>query len=105
LGTKLTFSTTFHPQTDGQSKRVIQVLEDLLRASVLDFSDRWDLKLPLIEFTYNNSYQASIEMAPYEALYGRKFRSPILWDDVGERTEIGPDVVEQTAEADKRIRG
>ncbi|KZV52548.1 Gag protease polyprotein [Dorcoceras hygrometricum] len=86
LGTKLNFSTSFHPQTDGQSERVIQILEDLLRASVLDFAESWDFKLPLIEFAYNNSYQASIEMAPYEALYGRKCRSPILWDDVGERT-------------------
>ncbi|KZV49201.1 hypothetical protein F511_41935, partial [Dorcoceras hygrometricum] len=104
LGTKLTFSTSFHPQTDGQSERVIQVLEDLLRTSVLDFSYSWDSKLLLIEFTYNNSYQASIEMTPYEALYGSKYRSPILWDDIGERTEIGPDVIEQTAEAIKIIR-
>ncbi|KZV18741.1 Retrotransposon protein, Ty3-gypsy subclass [Dorcoceras hygrometricum] len=104
LGTKLTFSTAFHPQTDGQSERVIQTLEDLLRACVLDFVDSWDFKLPLLEFTYNNSYQASIEMAPYEALYGRKCRSPIHWDDVGERTKIGPDIIEQTSEAIKRIR-
>ncbi|KZV21106.1 Retrotransposon protein, Ty3-gypsy subclass [Dorcoceras hygrometricum] len=104
LGTKLTFSTAFHPQTYGQSERVIQILEDLLRACVLDYADSWDTKLPLVEFAYNNSYQASIEMAPYEALYGRKYRSSIHWDDVGERTEIGPDIVEQTAEAIKRIR-
>ncbi|KZV41358.1 Retrotransposon protein, Ty3-gypsy subclass, partial [Dorcoceras hygrometricum] len=104
LGTKLTFSTAFHPQTDGQSERVIQILEDLFRASVLDFSDSWDFKFPVIEFTYNSSYQASIEMAPYEALYGRKCRLPILWDDIGEITEIGPDIVEQTTEAIKRIR-
>ncbi|KZV36667.1 hypothetical protein F511_39465, partial [Dorcoceras hygrometricum] len=90
LGTKLTFSTTFHPQTDGQSERVIKILEDLLRACVLDYAESWDTKLPLVEFAYNNSYQASIEMAPYEALYGRKCRSPIHWDDVGERTELGP---------------
>ncbi|KZV53065.1 hypothetical protein F511_03978 [Dorcoceras hygrometricum] len=83
LGTKLTFSTAFHPQTDGQSERVIKILEDLLRACVLDYSDSWDTKLPLVEFAYNNSYQNSIEMAPYEALYGRKCRSPIHWDDVG----------------------
>ncbi|KZV50356.1 hypothetical protein F511_10696 [Dorcoceras hygrometricum] len=104
LGTKLTFSTAFHPQTDGQSERIIQTLEDLLRACVLNFADGWDFKLPLVEFTYNNSYQALIEMAPYEALYGRKCRSPIHWDDVGERTEIGPYIIEQTAEAIKRIR-
>ncbi|KZV25809.1 Retrotransposon protein, Ty3-gypsy subclass [Dorcoceras hygrometricum] len=104
MGTKLTFSTAFHPQTDGQSERVIQTLEDLLRACVLDYADSWDSKLPLVEFTYNNSYQDSIEMAPYEALYGRKCRSPIHLDDAGERSEIGPDIIEQTAEAIKRIR-
>ncbi|KZV45812.1 hypothetical protein F511_39205 [Dorcoceras hygrometricum] len=104
LGTKLTFSTAFHPQTDGQSERVIQTLEDLLRACVLNFAESWDSKLPLVEFTYNNSYQASIEMAPYEALYGRKCISLIHWDDVGEKTEIGPDIIEQTSEAIKRIR-
>ncbi|KZV44573.1 DNA/RNA polymerase superfamily protein [Dorcoceras hygrometricum] len=93
LGTKLTFSTSFHPQTDGQSERVIQILEDLLRACVVDFADSWDSKLPLVEFAYNNSYQASIEMAPYEALYGRKCRSPIHLDDVGERIEIGITIV------------
>ncbi|KZV45850.1 hypothetical protein F511_22551 [Dorcoceras hygrometricum] len=77
MGTKLTFSTAFHPQTDGQSEMVIQTLEDLFRACTLDFAESWDSKFPLVEFTYNNSYQASIEMAPYEALYGRKCRSPI----------------------------
>ncbi|KZV53684.1 DNA/RNA polymerase superfamily protein, partial [Dorcoceras hygrometricum] len=84
--TNLTFSTAFHLQTDGQSKRVIQTLGDLLHACTLDFSESWDVKLTLVEFTYNNSYQASIEMAPYEALYGRKCRSPINLDVVGERT-------------------
>ncbi|KZV48305.1 Gag protease polyprotein [Dorcoceras hygrometricum] len=77
MGTKLTFITAFHPQTDGKSERVIQTLDDLLRACVLNFVDSWDSKLPLVEFTYNNSYQDSIEMAPYEALYGRKCRSQI----------------------------
>ncbi|KZV37994.1 hypothetical protein F511_30281 [Dorcoceras hygrometricum] len=71
---------------------------------VLDFADSWDSKLPLVEFAYNSSYQATIEMAPYKALYGRKCRSPIHWDDVGKRTEIGPDVIEQTSKAIKRIR-
>jgi hypothetical protein len=76
LGTKLNFSTAFHPQTDGQSKRTIQILEDILRACVLDFKGSWIDHLTLVEFAYNNSYQASIEMAPYEALYGRRCRSP-----------------------------
>ncbi|KAL4183259.1 hypothetical protein AMTRI_Chr11g154280 [Amborella trichopoda] len=84
MGKRLTFSTAFHPQTDGQSKRTIQILEDMLRACVIDFTGSWDDYLPLIEFSYNNSFQASIQMAPYEALYGRKCRLPICWDEVGE---------------------
>ena len=77
MGTNLKFSITFHPQTDGLSERTIQTLEDMLRACVIDFKGSWDEHLPLVEFTYNNSYQASIKAAPYEALYGRKCRSPI----------------------------
>ena len=77
LGTKLPFSTAFHPQTDGQSERVIQILEDLLRCCTLDFGGSWSEHLSLVEFSYNNSYQASIGMAPYEALYGRPCRSPL----------------------------
>ena len=77
-------STTFHPQTDGQSERIIQVLEDMLRAFVLDHQGSWEEHLPLVEFSYNNIYQASIQMAPYEALYGRPCRSPLCWTEVGE---------------------
>ena len=83
MGTRLDFSTAFHPQTDGQSERTIQTLEDMLQMCVMDFDGQWDLHFPLIEFAYN-SYHASIEMAPYEALYGRKCRSPLCWE-VGER--------------------
>ncbi|KAJ8774323.1 hypothetical protein K2173_011195 [Erythroxylum novogranatense] len=83
LGTKLNFSTAFHPQTDGQSERTIQTLEGMLRACVMDFKGAWDEHLPLVEFAYNNSYHSSIQMAPYEALYGRRCRTPICWDDVG----------------------
>ena len=75
LGTRLNFSTTFHPQTDGQFKRVIQVLEDMLRGCMLDFPKSWDRYIPLMEFSYNNSYQSSIGMTPYEVLYGRKCRT------------------------------
>jgi len=85
MGTELNLSTTFHPQTDGQSKRTIQTLEDMLRACALDYAGNWDHHLPLAEFAYNNSYHASIEMATYEALYGRWCRTPICWDEVGER--------------------
>ena len=70
MGTQLTMSTVFHPQTDGQSERTIQVLEDMLRACVLDLKGSWEEHLPLVEFAYNNSYQESIQMAPYESLYG-----------------------------------
>ena len=77
LGTKLDMSTTYHPQTDGQSERTIQTLEDMLRACVIDFGKAWDIHLPLVEFSYKNSYHTSIKGAPFEALYGRKCRSPL----------------------------
>ncbi|GKC35056.1 putative reverse transcriptase domain-containing protein [Tanacetum coccineum] len=70
-------STTYHPQTDEQSERTIQTLEDMLRACVIDFGNGWVRHLPLVEFSYNNNYHASIKAAPFEALYGRKCRSPI----------------------------
>ncbi|XP_073016066.1 uncharacterized protein [Primulina eburnea] len=84
--------------SEGQLERVIQILEDLLRACMIDFQGSWEPKLSLVEFTYNNSYQASIGMASYEGLYGRKCRSPAYWDEVGKRVELGPDIVIQTAE-------
>ena len=93
LGTRLDFSTAYHPETDGQSERTIQTLEDMLRACALDFGGRWDEHLPLVEFAYNNSYQATIGMPPFEALYGRKCRSPLHWDEVGERALVGPELV------------
>ena len=98
LGTMLRFSIAFHPQTDGQSEHTIQMLEDMLRACALDFEDEWDKHLPLVEFSYNNSYQSTIGMPPYEALYGRKCRSPLHWDDVGERVLVGPELVDQAYE-------
>jgi hypothetical protein len=98
LGTKLDMSTAYHPQTDGQSERTIQTLEDMLRACVIDFGKGWDKHLPLIEFSYNNSYQASIKAAPFEALYGRKCRSPICWAEVGDVQLTGPDLVHETTE-------
>ncbi|GKE26655.1 putative reverse transcriptase domain-containing protein, partial [Tanacetum coccineum] len=74
-------SIAYHPQTDGQSERTIQTLEDMLRACVIDFGSSWDRHLPLVEFSYNNSYHASIKAAPFEALYGRKCRSPVCWSE------------------------
>ncbi|WVZ70158.1 hypothetical protein U9M48_018846 [Paspalum notatum var. saurae] len=104
LGTKLSFSTAYHPQTDGQSERVIQILEDTLRAISLDLKESWDESLTLVKFAYNNSYQSSIKMAPYEALYGRRCRSPICWGETGERKMIGPDLVQQAEEKIQIIR-
>ena len=104
LGTKVKLSTAFHPQTDGQAERTIQTLEDMLRACVIDFQGSWDEHLPLIEFAYNNSYHASIEMAPFEALYGRKCRSPVGWFEVGEIALIGPDLVFEAMEKVRLIR-
>ena len=98
MDTRLTMSTTFHPHTDGQLERTIQVLEDMLRACVLDHKGSWEEHLPLVEFAYNNSYQASIQMAPYEALYGRPCRSPICWTEVGESSITGPNLIRDTFE-------
>nr|GEV31016.1 putative reverse transcriptase domain, ribonuclease H-like domain, aspartic peptidase domain protein [Tanacetum cinerariifolium] len=77
MGTRLDMSTTYHPETDGQSERTIQTLEDMLRACVIDFENGWERHLPLVEFSYNNSYHASIKAAPFDALFGRKCRSPV----------------------------
>ena len=104
MSTRLTMSTTFHPQTDGQSERTIQVLEDMLRACVLDHKGSWEEHLPLVEFVYNNSYQVSIQMAPYEALYGRPCRSPLCWTEVGESSITGPDLIRDTSENVSLVR-
>ncbi|KAL2243599.1 UNVERIFIED_CONTAM: Transposon Tf2-12 polyprotein [Sesamum indicum] len=98
LGTKLHFSTAFHPQTDGQSERTIQTLEDMMRACTMEFKGNWDDHLPLMEFAYNNSFHSSIGMAPYEALYGRRCRSPICWDIEGLRQLEGPELVQETVD-------
>jgi hypothetical protein len=104
LGTKLRLSSAYHPQTDGQSERTIQTMEDLLRACVLDYQGSWDELLPLIEFTYNNSFHTSIGMAPYEALYGRKCRTPLCWYQDGESLMLGPELVQQTTEKVRAIQ-
>ena len=96
LGTTLLRSSAYHPQTDGQTERVNQVLEDMLRACTISFPEKWDDSLKLAEFSYNNSYQESIRMAPFEALYGRKCRTPLNWVEVGDRGYFGPEFI-QTA--------
>nr|GEU72954.1 reverse transcriptase domain-containing protein [Tanacetum cinerariifolium] len=84
LDTQLDMSTTYHPKINGQSERTVQTLDDMLRACVIDFGKGWERHLPLVEFSYNNSYHASIKAAPFKALYGRKCRSPIYWAEVGD---------------------
>nr|AAR06321.1 putative integrase [Oryza sativa Japonica Group]ABF97398.1 retrotransposon protein, putative, Ty3-gypsy subclass [Oryza sativa Japonica Group] len=104
MASKLNFSTSYHPQTDGQTERVNQILEDMLRACVLDFDGSCYKNLPYAEFSYNNSYQASLQMAPYEALYGRKCRTPLLWDQTGERQVYGTDILREAEEKVKIIQ-
>ncbi|GJR42646.1 putative reverse transcriptase domain-containing protein [Tanacetum coccineum] len=98
LGTQLDMSTAYHPETDGESKRTIQTLEDMLRSCVIDFGKGWERHLPLVEFSYNNSYHASIKAAPFEALYGRKCRSPVSWAEVGDVQLTGLEIIHETTE-------
>ncbi|KAA0036866.1 ty3-gypsy retrotransposon protein [Cucumis melo var. makuwa] len=104
MGTRLDFSTAFHPQTDGQIERLNQVLKDMLRACALEFPGSWDSHLHLMEFAYNNSYQATIGMAPFEALYGKCCRSPVCLGEVGEQRLMGPELVQSTNETIQKIR-
>jgi hypothetical protein len=101
LGTKLIRSSAYHPQTDGQTERVNQILEDMLKACVLQYDKNWDKCLPLAEFLYNNSYQTSLKMAPFEALYDRWCRTPLSWSQTGERKISGPDLV---IEAEDKVK-
>ncbi|GKE71070.1 putative reverse transcriptase domain-containing protein [Tanacetum coccineum] len=104
LGTQLDMSTAYHPETDRQSERTIQTLKDMLRACVIDFGKGWERHLPLVEFSYNNSYHASIKAAPFEALYGRKCRSPVCWAKVGDVQLTGPEIIHETTKNIVQIR-
>nr|GEV98983.1 putative reverse transcriptase domain-containing protein [Tanacetum cinerariifolium] len=104
LGTQLDMSMAYHPETDGQSERTIQTLEDMFRACVIDFGRGWEKYLPLVEFSYNNSYHASIKAAPFEALSGRKCRSPICWAEVGDVQLTRPEIIHETTEKILQIR-
>nr|GFA63972.1 putative reverse transcriptase domain-containing protein [Tanacetum cinerariifolium] len=97
-------STAYHPETDGQSERTIQTLKDMLRACVIDFEKGWVNYLPLVKFSYNNSYHASIKAAPFEALYGRKCRSPVCWTEVGKAQILGPELIQETTEKIVQIK-
>jgi hypothetical protein len=104
MDTKLNFSFAYHPQTDGQSERTKQILEDMLRACALKHGGSWDKSLPYTEFAYNNSYQGSLKMAPFEALYGRKCRTPLYWNQTGESQLFGPDIIKEAERQVEIIR-
>jgi hypothetical protein len=101
MGTHISFSTAYHPQTEGQTERVHQILEDMLRACAISFGKNWEKCLPFAEFSYNNSFQSSLGMAPFEALYGRKCQTPLNWSKTGERQFFGPDMIK---EAEDQVR-
>ena len=95
MDTKLNFSSAYHPQTDGQTERTNQVLEDMLRACALKYGGSWDKSLPFVELSYNNSYQASLKMAPFKELYGWKCRTPLYWSETGESQLFGPEIIKE----------
>nr|GFA13418.1 putative reverse transcriptase domain-containing protein [Tanacetum cinerariifolium] len=104
VGGILDLSTAYHPETNGQSERTIQTLKDMLRACAIDFGKGWVNHFPLVEFSYNNSYHASIKAAPFEALYGRKCRSPVCWTEVGEAQILDPKLIQETTEKIVQIK-
>jgi transposase InsO family protein len=104
LGTNLNFSSAYHPQTDGQTERTNQILKDMLRVCALQDQSGWDKRLPYAEFSYNNSYQASLKMPPFQALYGRSCRTPLQWDQPGEKQVFGPNILLEAKENIKMVR-
>jgi hypothetical protein len=100
LDTQLRFSSAYHPQTDGQTKRVNQILEDMLRACAFQYGISWDKSLSYAEFSYNNSYQESMKMALLEMLYGRRCQTPLFWSETGEQKVFGPNILQ---EAEKQV--
>jgi len=104
LGHQASLQFSLPPQTGGQTERVNQTLEDLLRSCALNFPDKWADCLPLAEFSYNNSYQENIKMAPFEALYGRRCRTPLHWSELGERWFFGVDLVKETEDKVRQIQ-
>nr|GEW30219.1 putative reverse transcriptase domain-containing protein [Tanacetum cinerariifolium] len=104
LGSRLDLSTAYHPETDGQSERTIQILDNMLRAYEMDFGGNWDTHLPLLEFLYNSSYHSSVKCAPFEDLYGRKYRTPITWVELGEIKLFGPKIIQETTDKIVQIK-
>jgi hypothetical protein len=103
-GTNLNFSTAYHPESDGQTERVNQVIEDTLMMYVMDKPSKWEDYLHLVEFSYNNGYQASLKMSPFEALYGRKCNTPVSWDNPADRAVAGPDLLREMEEKMLKIK-
>jgi len=91
----LNLSTTYHPETDGKTERVIQVMEDMLRMYVMDNQTHWEKYLPLVKFTYNNIFHSSIGMSPYQALYGRLCRTPLSWERLEDRVIVGQELIQE----------
>ena len=104
LDTKLKFSTAYHPQTDGQKERVNQVLEDMLRMYVRDHPKKWEDYLHLVEFAYNNHYQASTKLTPFEILYGRECNTPITWSNPVDKLMLGPDLLKELELTVKQVQ-
>nr|GEW62974.1 putative reverse transcriptase domain-containing protein [Tanacetum cinerariifolium] len=104
FGIQLDMSTAYHPETDGQSERTIQTLEDMIRACAIDFGKGWEKHLPLVELSYNNSYHASIKAVPFKAFYGQKCRSPVCWAEVGDTQLTGPEIIHETTKKIVQIR-
>ena len=105
LNTTLNFSTSFHPQTNGQTKRVNQVLQDLLRMYVKEQLGKWEDYLHLVEFAYNNHYQASARYSPFEILYGRKWNNPISWSNHMDRLVLVPKLLKEMDLIVKQVQG
>src|SRR3954468_16531740 len=104
MGTHLSFSTAFHPQSNGQVERVNQILEDMLRVCVISFGKNWEKCLPFVEFSYNNSFQSSLGMSPFQFLYGRTCRTPLNWTETGKRQFFGPDMIQEPEDQVRIIR-
>jgi hypothetical protein len=102
--TNLNFSTTYHPESDGQIERVNKVIEDMLRMYVMDKPSKWEDYLHLVQFAYNIGYQPSLKMSPFEALYGRKCNTPVSWDNLAERAVVGPDLLREMEEKMLKIK-
>jgi hypothetical protein len=104
LDTQLRFSSAYHPQTDGQTKKVNQILEDMLRACALQYRRSWDKSLPYAKFSYNNSSQESLKMVLFEMLYGHRCRTPLFWNETGERKVFRPDILQEEEKQDHMVR-